>query len=126
MMAKKKNSTFRALRMVFGLLVNLMIIILLLEGFTYAFHFTYQIFDDTPYKAGDSSTVTVTVLADSSSSEVIDLVYDAGVIADKYVFMAKTYLEAYYKNFQPGSYDLSPSMTNTEILMILTNQTAEE
>lgn len=125
-MAKKKSNVYKGLHLVFGLLINLIIVILLIEGFTYAFGFTYRIFDDTPYKAGDTSTVTVTILADSSSADIIEQVYDAGVIEDKYVFMAKTYLEAYYKSMKPGTYELSPSMTNTQILQTITGQSVEE
>ena len=125
-MAKKKSNVYKGLHLVLGLLVNLIIVILLIEGFTYAFSFTYRMFMDTPYKAGDSSTVTVTILADSSSRDIIDQVYDSGVVADKYVFMAKTYLEGYYKSMKPNTYELSPSMTNTQILQTLTGQAVDE
>ncbi len=125
-MAKKKNTIYTGLRIVFGLLVNLIIVIILIEGFSYAFHFTYRMFGDFPYRPGDTSTVTITILADSSSMDVIDQVYDSGVIEDKYVFMAKTYLEGYYKSMKPDTYELSPSMTNTQILQTLTGQLPED
>lgn len=125
-MAKKKSNIGKLLRMVFGLIINLAILVFLIEGFSYAFSFTYRVFDDPPYKSGDTSTVTVTIPADSSSADVIELVYDSGAIEDKYVFMAKTYLEGYYKAMKPGVYELSPSMTNSQILQLLTGQAKKE
>lgn len=125
-MAKKKSNVYKGLRMVFGLIVNLAIIVFLIEGFSYAFGFTYRMFDDPPYKPGDTTTVSLTILEDSSSMDVVEQVYDSGVIADKYVFIAKTYLEGYYKTIKPGVYELSPSMTNSQILQTITGQVKEE
>lgn len=125
-MAKKKSGIYTGLRIVLGLLVNLVIVIILIQGFTYAFNFAYKVFADTPYRPGVTDTVTVTVLADSSSKDIIEQVYDSGVIEDKYVFMVKTYLEGYYKKMKPNTYELSPSMTNSQILQLLTGQTLEE
>lgn len=125
-MAKKKNTILKLLHMVFELIVDLAILVFLIEGFSYAFGFTYRVFDDPPYKPGDTSTVTVTILADSSSADIIEQVYDSGVVEDKYVFMVKTYLEGYYKTMKPGVYELSPSMTNSQILQLLTGQAKKE
>lgn len=125
-MAKKKSATFKFICMLFSMIINLAIIVFLIEGFTYSFGFTYRMFNDAPKNAADKTTVTVSVLEDSSSRDIIDLVYDAGVVEDKYVFMAKTYLEGYYKNMKPGVYELSQSMTNTQILQTLTGQIKEE
>lgn len=125
-MAKKKSNAYKALQMIFGLIVNLAIIVFLIEGFSYAFGFTYRMFDDAPYKPGDTSTVSVTILADSSSKDIVEQVFESGVVEDKYVFMAKTYLEGYYKTMKPGTYELSPSMTNSQILQLITGQVQEE
>lgn len=125
-MAKKKSATFKLICMLFSMIINLAIIVFLIEGFTYSFGFTYRMFNDAPKNAADKTTVTVSVLEDSSSRDIIDLVYDAGVVEDKYVFMAKTYLEGYYKKMKPGVYELSQSMTNTQILQTLTGQIKEE
>ncbi len=125
-MAKKKSATFKFICMLFSMIINLAIIVFLIEGFTYSFGFTYRMFNDAPKNAADKTTVTVSVLEDSSSRDIIDLVYDAGVVEDKYVFMAKTYLEGYYKKMKPGVYELSQSMTNTQILQTLTGQIKEE
>ena len=125
-MTKKKSATFKFICMLFSMIVNLAIIVFLIEGFTYSFGFTYRMFNDAPKNAADKTTVTVSVLEDSSSRDIIDLVYDSGVVEDKYVFMAKTYLEGYYKKMKPGVYELSQSMTNSQILQLLTGQTKEE
>ncbi len=125
-MAGKTNPVMKGLKFVFGLLVNLIIVILIIQGFTFSFEFGNAIFADLPKNGADTSKVTVTILADSSSKEVIDQIYDSGVIDDKYVFMVRTYVEKYYKQMMPGTYELSPSMSTTEILQTITGQVAEE
>ena len=109
-----------ALKFVFNSCVNLIILFVLYQGFNYAFTFGYNIFNELPADPTNETAVIVEIPQDSSSKEIINLVLDSGVVRDKYQFIIKTYLGSYYKKFQPGSYEVNRSMTDTEILDMIT------
>ncbi len=125
-MAAKKNPVYKGLKFVFGLLVNLIIVIIIVQGFTYSFAFGNAIFANEPKDVTDTIKTPVTILSDSSSMEVVEQIYDSGMVKDKYVFIVRTYVEGYYKQMMPGTYELSPSMSYTEILQTITGQAVEE
>ena len=109
-----------ALKFVFNSCVNLIILFVLYQGFNSAFTFGYNIFNELPAEPTNKDVIVLDIPKDSSSKEVIKIVEDSGAIRDKYQFIIKTYLGSYYKKFQPGSYEVNKSMTDTEILDMIT------
>lgn len=102
-----------------SLLINLIILLALVKLFSYSFNFAYKVFGDARYKPGSKEMVTFTVEADSTSMEIGKGLTDAGVIDDKYVFVAKVKVKGYGKKICAGHYRLSPSMSMDEILKII-------
>ena len=76
--------------------------------------------------ASDLSEKQFVIPPDSSTMEIVDALVEEGFVEDKYVMLAKVYLTSYHGKMLPGTYMLSRSMTQTEILKIITGTKDEE
>ena len=108
------------------LLLDVLIIYVIVKGFSLAYTLSYETFSDSSKNAGDVSYHVVTIPPDSSTSTVAEVLYDEGLIKNKYVMMAKIKLGGYGPMIRPGKYALSPSMTYNQILKILTTDPTKE
>ena len=115
-----------ALRMVLQLLINIVILLLLLQVFTWAYNFSYKVFTDNALNPNSTKEVEFVIQPDSSTIEIVDDLVEQGVVADKYVMIAKIYLSSYHGKMMPGIYVLSPSMSEDEILKEISRTGGEE
>lgn len=121
------KSMKNALRMVLQLLINVVILLLLLQVFTVAYNFSYKVFTDSAMNPTSKKEVEFVIQPDSSTLEIVDSLVESGLVPDKYVMLAKIYLSSYHGKMMPGTYVLSPSMTQDEILKAITiNSTGDE
>lgn len=116
----------KALRIVLQVLINVVIVLFLLQVFMLAYNFAYKVFTDTSVNPTSDKNVTFVIEPDSSTMEIVDGLIDSGLIEDKYVMLAKIYLSSYHGKMMPGTYILSPSMTQDEIMRELTDASQEE
>ncbi len=116
----------RVLRFAVGLLVNVFIVFVLVQVFSYGFNFAYDVFSSNCKDEDDTQVVAVTVLPDSSIKEVCETLDEAGVINDKYALMVKIRLGKYATMIQPGTYEIAPSYTSDEIITVITGGTLDE
>jgi len=114
--SRLKTALFYAIE----LLLDVLIIYVIVKGFSLAYSFSYEVFSDSAKNDGDTSIKIVTIQPDSSTMTVSEALYDAGVIKNKYVMMAKIKLNGYGPMIFPGKYALSPSMTYNQIISIIT------
>ena len=114
------------IRIVFYILVDVVIVLLVIQAFIASCNFAYKVFTDQPGSYLESSQVQVVIPPDSTTSEIVDILVDDGVVDDKYVMLAKIYISSYHGKMMPGTYVLSKSMTQTEILKILTHTVDED
>lgn len=63
---------------------------------------------------------------DSSTTEIVDALIEQGLVQDRYVMLAKVYLSSYHGKMMPGTYTLSPSMTQDDILKTITGNKEKE
>lgn len=117
-----KTALFYAL----ALLVDVIIVYLIVRGFSVAYSFSYEVFSDSAKNTGDIKAVVVTIPPDSSTSSVSELLYEKKLIKNKYVMMAKIKLGEYGSNIKPGKYAISPSMTYDEIINTITGNVKKE
>lgn len=110
-----------ALRITLNVLVNSVIILLLMQAFTFSFNFGYKVFADSCANANDTNKVSIQIPKESSSKEIVDILDEAGVIDDKNVMLIKMKISKYHGKLMPGTYMVSPSMTYEEILKTLSN-----
>ncbi len=115
-----------ALRIVLQLLIDIVIVLLLIQVFNMGYSFSYKVFTDSCVDLRDDSQIAVTIPPDSTTMEIVDELLDAGVIEDKYVMIAKIYLSSYHGKLLPGTYMLSKSMTQDEIMKSLAGIDEEE
>lgn len=116
----------KVLRLVFQVLINAVIILVLIRIFMYAYDFSYQVFTDSCLNPMNKSEVQFEIPPDSTTMEIVDALVEDGLVADRYVMLAKVYLSSYHGKMMPGTYILSPSMTQDEILKTITGTVVEE
>lgn len=114
-----RKSFKRTSGFMFRLLVNLIIIAIVVNLFSYSFHFAYSVFKDVAKDPDSTEYVIVEIPADSTVINIGEALEDAGVIENKYVFYVKINLKQYAANIQSGKYGLSPSMTFQDIVDII-------
>ena len=121
---RTENRLRVALYYAFQLLVDAVIILIFVKGFSMSYNFSHDVFYDSAKNVKNTDIVKVTILEDSSTKQVCDTIYEAGVIKNKYVMMAKIKVSEVGKNIKPGTYTLSQSMTYNEIIAIITGGAA--
>lgn len=117
---KTESRLKTALYYAIELLVDVLIIYAFVKAFSISFSFGYDVFHDSAKNPGDRKYVMVTIEPYSSNGKICDALYDAGVIENKYVMMARIKIGGIYDKIKPGSYGLSASMTYEEILGVIT------
>lgn len=91
--------------------VNLLIVFFLVDGFVWAYGFSYNLFTDVPYMSGQTEFITVTIEENESAKDIAEELYTAKIIEDKYVFLARAYLGRYTNRMQAGEYRVSSTMS---------------
>lgn len=122
----KPKTVKKICKVMFSLLVNVVIVFCIVKLFSYSFNFTYDVFGKVALDPASTKYVVVTIPADSSTSEICDILVDAKLCDSKYVLMAKMKLGGYGGKVIAGKYGLSASMTYDEILTIISNSDVEE
>jgi UPF0755 protein len=115
-MAKDNESTYAIILGMCGrILMDLLFLFLLAEGFVYAYHFSYSLFADIPAAAASKTMVQVTIDEGSSARDVAATLEQDGVVDNRYLFLARAYLGKYNQKIIAGTYSLGPGMTPDEI-----------
>lgn len=114
----------KILRFLVGLLINVCILFVLVKAFSYSYDFAYQVFATEAYNAGDTKSKTVEILPDASLLEVADTLKDAEVIDNKFAFILKIRIGGYANQIVSGSYQVSASETNVDIINKITGNSS--
>lgn len=109
-----------------SLLINILIVYVVIQIFSYSFNFTYSVFGDVCKSPGSTEYVVVEIPADSSILEIGQALEDGGIIDDKYVFFAKVKVKGYGDKIRSGKFGLSASMNYDEILEIICDLDTDE
>lgn len=97
------------------LFINVLLVFVLVEGFSFGYQFSYKLFSDFPYEATSKTTMNITIEQGSTVPEIANILDGNGIVDGKYLFMARVYLGKYNKRIQAGTYKLGPGMTPDEI-----------
>ena len=84
-----------------------------------AYNYGYQVFNQTPVSSGTGRTVSFTVGNGDSASDIAEKLSSVGLITDKTLFRIQERFSEYHGMEQPGTYELSTSMTPEEMLEIM-------
>ena len=108
-----------ALYYAFQLLVDAFIILVFIKGFSMSYNFSHDVFFDSAKNLKNTEYVSVTIDPDSSTKTIATKIFEAGVVKNKYVLMAKIKVNELGGKIKAGTYPLSQSMTYNEILAII-------
>jgi UPF0755 protein len=126
-MAKDNESTYAVvLGFCVRTLMNLLFLFVLVEGFVYAYHFSYTLFADVPASATSKSMVEITIPEGSSARDAALILRQNGVINNQYLFLARAYLGKYNQKIIAGSYTLGPGMSPDEICQAICGMQSED
>ena len=117
---KMENRIRVALYYAVQLLLDVLILYVFIRAFSLSFAFARDVFHDSAKDLKNTEFVNVYIASDSSTSDISETLYEAGVIKSKYVMMAKIKLNEVGGAIKTGKYKLSPSMTYAEIIKVIT------
>ena len=120
------RSMKKILRFLFGLLINVCILFVLVKGFSYSFDFAYQVFSTTAVEPGSNKKTAITITDDEPLLDIADSLKKSGVIDNKYAFILKVRINGDAGKMKPGTYAMSPSNTNQEIIDIITGVSGDD
>jgi cell division protein YceG involved in septum cleavage len=101
------------------LLVNVILIFILVEGFIGGYQWSYKLFADCPYVATSGEEISFTVQEGDTATQIAQELEAAGVVENRYLFLARAYLGKYNTRIQTGTYTVGPGMSPNQICRVL-------
>lgn len=126
MIGEKKNIAGSIFWVSFRLMINVLLVLVLVEGYTTTYNFSYKLFADHPYIAASSQTMNVTIDNGDDAKTVAIVLEEMGIVDNRYLFLARAYLGKYQERIQPGTYVLGPGMSPEEICKKICGVQSEE
>ena len=91
-----------------------------------AYDYGYRVFAEEPVSVGEGRTISISVGAGDSVRDIGKNLEEKGLIRDANLFFVQELLSEYHGKIIPGIYDLNTSMTNDEMLEIMSSEQEEE
>lgn len=91
-----------------------------------AYDYGYRVFAEEPVSVGDGRTISISVGTSDSVRDIGKNLEEKGLIRDANLFFVQELLSEYHGKIQPGIYDLNTSMTNDEMMAIMSAEAEEE
>ena len=91
-----------------------------------AYDYGYRVFAEEPVTVGEGRTISISVGAGDSVRDIGKNLEEKGLIRDANLFFVQELLSEYHGKIIPGIYDLNTSMTNDEMLEIMSSEQEEE
>ena len=91
-----------------------------------AYDYGYRVFAEEPVTVGEGRTISISVGAGDSVRDIGKNLEEKGLIRDANLFFVQELLSEYHGKIIPGIYDLNTSMTNEEMLEIMSSEQEEE
>ncbi len=116
---------------VFGTIVKVIVavaaVFIIYRGAVTGYDYGYRIFTEPAMTVGEGRTVQVTVTSDMSAMEIGELMVSKGLSRDARLFALQYLFSEYKEDVEPGTYEVSTSMTAEEIMAAMVPaETSEE
>ena len=121
-MAKKKRKKKSSLSRSGTLILAVAIIILGYLIASRAYNFGYRLFAEEPMSLAPGIEKVVVIEEGMRLKEVAKMLEKGGVIRDAGIFKVQNKLSHYSSSFEAGTYTLNTSMTNDEIMAVLSGE----
>lgn len=102
------------------------VVYIIYRGATMGYDYGYRIFTEPAMSSGEGRAVEVTLKPDMSAMEVGQMMEDKGLSRDAKLFALQYMLSEYKEEIQPGTYEVSTSMTAEEIMAAMVPAQTEE
>lgn len=125
-MKKKQKAVYSAFSRVSRIVVTVAIVIVVYCVALTAYDFGYRIFAEKPVSEAPGTEMTVVIDEGMSISAVAEMLENQGIIRDALIFKIQTRLSHYKTGFMAGAYTVSTSMSNEEIMAVLSGEVSQE
>lgn len=119
---KKQNAVYSVLSRITKLLIAIMIIMLIYVAALKSYDLGYRIFAERPVSMAPGTDVAVEIKEGMGSSSIADMLEEKGIIRDALIFKIQNQFSHYKGSFRAGTFTLNTSMTNEEIMAILSGE----
>lgn len=100
--------------------VYIIIVFVFIRAATLGFDFSYNVFGDPVMSKYDQETRDFEVAEGATTSDVAKRLEDAGYIKYDMAFVIRAKLAKLDNSIVPGTYEISPSMTMSQMLVLMT------
>lgn len=107
-------------------IVAIAVIFVVYTGASTCYDYGYRIFTEPAVALGEGRTVTVTVTKEMSPLDIGESFLEKGLVRDAKLFALQYLFSEYYKEVQPGTFELSTSMTAEEMMEVMAAPAGEE
>ncbi|MFI3236870.1 MAG: aminodeoxychorismate lyase [Lachnospiraceae bacterium] len=101
------------------LLVLVMVLLVTYKAALSAYDFGYRVFGEPAVSEAPGRDVSFSITEDMTSEDIAEALEKAGLIRDVTIFSIQHKLSSYEETLEVGDYILNTSMTNEEIMIIL-------
>ncbi len=91
-----------------------------------AYDFGYRVFAEEPMTTGEGRIISVYIEEGDSAKDIGVNLQEKGLIRDANLFFVQELLSENHGQIKPGIYDLNTSMSNSEMITIMSAETVEE
>ena len=123
---KNQKSEYSALSRITKVLVAVVIVMMIYIGALNAYDFGYRLFAEKPVSLAPGKEVIVVIEEGMGTNAIADMLEEQGVIRDALIFKVQNKLSHYSGGFLAGIYTVNTSMTNEEIMAILSGEVSQE
>ena len=88
----------------------------------FAYDFSYEVFGDPVMSKYNTETTTIVVKSGESAADIAEDLKEAGLIKYELAFRVRVRLEDMGAKIMPGTFELSPNMTTSEMLHKLSTE----
>lgn len=120
---KKQKAVYSAFNRIFNILLALIVVMIVYIGATAAYDFGYRLFAEEPMSLAPGIEKVVVIEEGMSVSDVAEMLERGGVIRDALIFKVQNRFSHYSIGFQAGTYTVNTSMSNDEIMAVLSGET---
>lgn len=118
-----KKKTKRRVASLFSKILIYILILILIAGIPFAYQFGHSIFYASSVDARPGRDVDVTISEGTSFSQLADMLYDEGIIENKFSF--KIQAKFFDIRMHAGEYTFNSSQTSREILEMIDDGNVE-
>lgn len=113
-----KNISWTVLKVTFRIFTYLILLFIIYFVGMRAFAFGEKIFSEEGAQAKPGTQVEITIPQSADKDQIIDILYDSGLVKDKTVFQIQSIL--YEMKAKAGTYSLNTSDSPEEIIKVIT------